>query len=152
MLRKIFRILLIVNFYISALLLIIAGLLKLSSDEVNPILALFFENNVITLSQFQFISRYLPLFEIVLGLIMITGFLFRFSSVISAFVYIIFTGGIIYASEGYLFLPIDCGCFGTGATTPAILLLLRNLIIFILLLYLGVKKTENQPYNIFKKK
>ncbi len=34
---------------------------------------------------------------------------------------------IYYVSEGYLTLPIDCGCFGEGEGTPVYFLLLRNI-------------------------
>ncbi|HEX6248449.1 MAG TPA: MauE/DoxX family redox-associated membrane protein [Nocardioidaceae bacterium] len=54
----------------------------------------------------------LPIIEIVVGILLVTGLLVRFSAAVSAVLFVAFIIGI--ASAWARGLQIDCGCFGGG--------------------------------------
>jgi len=60
----------------------------------------------------QFIGYTLPLFEIALALLLLTGLATRVTGAVSALLMAVFIAGI--ASAWARGLSIDCGCFGTG--------------------------------------
>ncbi len=90
--------------------LLIAGLLKIGNlaSNVQSVRAykLFSEQLV------QIIGYGLPIFEIILGLLIIAGVFTRWTALLGVLVMAAFIAGIIHAwSSG---LRIDCGCFGGG--------------------------------------
>ncbi|AXH97838.1 DoxX family membrane protein [Ornithinimicrobium avium] len=60
----------------------------------------------------RIVGTMLPVVEIAVGLLLITGLLTRASAVVGAALMIVFIAGI--ASAWARGLSIDCGCFGTG--------------------------------------
>ena len=131
------RLLVVGNYYLAATLLLIAGILKLLNPEVSELLQTLYEQKILGFDTILVVSRRLPWLEILVGGIALSGWNFRWLARIMALLYLIFTVFITYASQGYLLLPIDCGCFGTGEGTPAYLLILRNTIITLLLLLIN---------------
>ena len=131
------RLLIVLNYYLAAILLLIAGIFKLLTPEVSELLQTLYEQNNLTFSTIIIISRSLPWLEIFLAAIALSGWQYQWLARIMALLYLAFTVLIATASQGYLLLPIDCGCFGNGEGTPAYLLLLRNSTISILLLFMG---------------
>ncbi len=59
----------------------------------------------------------LPVLEMVLALLLVVGFVTRFSAVLSALLMAVFVAGI--ASVWARGLSIDCGCFGGGGAVAA---------------------------------
>ena len=58
------------------------------------------------------VARTLPWIELAMGVLLITGFLLRYASLLSAITLAVFFGAMVSAySRG---LAIDCGCFGPG--------------------------------------
>ncbi len=125
----------IAAYYIAAILLLWAGISKLYSPGVGDILETLLEKDIISLDQLIFIANRLPPFEIAFALFALLGIKANIIAKIMGLIYVVFTGLILYISEGYLLLPIDCGCFGEGQTTPVYLLLLRNGVIALLLFF-----------------
>ena len=130
------RLLIYGNYYLAATLLLVAGVLKLLSPEVSELLQILYEQKIFHFSFILIISQTHPWLEIILATIALSGWQARWLAKIMALLYITFTVLIIIASKGYLFLPIDCGCFGNGEGTPAYQLILRNSIISVLLLFI----------------
>lgn len=133
--KKFSTTLIISAYYIGALLLMWAGIGKLNSPGVGDILESLFDHNTINLAQLLFISRWFPLVEIIIASVAIIGYKAHIIARIMSLIYIVFTALIFYVAEGYFLLPIDCGCFGEGQTTPVYLLLLRNSAIALPLLF-----------------
>ncbi|HIJ78761.1 MAG: hypothetical protein OEY01_06510 [Desulfobulbaceae bacterium] len=141
------RLLVVGNYYLAATLLLIAGILKLLNPEVSELLQTLYEQKILGFDTILVVSRRLPWLEILVGGIALSGWNFRWLARIMALLYLIFTVFITYASQGYLLLPIDCGCFGTGEGTPAYLLILRNTIITLLLLF-GVAPMKSDTSSL----
>ena len=129
-------IILVVNYYLAALLLVVAGLIKVFEPGVAGILNTLYEREVLQFEALLTISRVQPWLEIFMGLLALSGWRSLWFARILAGMYIFFALLILYVSDGYLTLPIDCGCFGEGEKVPVYLLLLRNgLIATLLLIY-----------------
>lgn len=90
--------------------LLVAGLLKVGDlpSSVQSVRAykLFGETLV------HVIGYGLPIFEIILGLLIIAGVFTRWTALLGALVMFAFIGGIAHAWNSGL--AIDCGCFGNG--------------------------------------
>jgi hypothetical protein len=127
--------LVIANYYLAAALLLIAGVLKLDSPAVGELMEAILEKEIIDIEIIMTISRAQPFFEIALGCWAIIGFKAVWTARMKILLYLAFSLLILYVSEGYLTLPMDCGCFGEGSTTPVYLLLSRNVFITILLCF-----------------
>jgi putative oxidoreductase len=60
----------------------------------------------------EFIARTLPWFELVLGLVLLTGYKLRWVAMVSGIILLAFWVSMLWAfAKG---LGIDCGCFGPG--------------------------------------
>lgn len=95
--------------------LLVAGLLKIGNlaSNVQSVRAykLFGETLV------RIIGYGLPIFEIVLGLLILVGVFTRWTALLGMLTMVAFIAGIAHAwSSG---LTIDCGCFGDGGTVDA---------------------------------
>ncbi|MFH1215280.1 MAG: MauE/DoxX family redox-associated membrane protein [Pseudomonadota bacterium] len=126
---KIIRFLVLTDYYLASVLLIWAGIVKMQDAGVGDLLESLLERHILTIDQIIFISNWSPPLEILVGTIALIGIKAGFFSRILGCLYLAFTLLILYVSEGYLLLPVDCGCFGTGHTSPVYLLVLRNLLI-----------------------
>lgn len=132
--KRIISALIVTAYYTAALLLLWAGISKLTSPGIGDILEILYEKEQIGIHLLIFVARWFPLLEISVALFALTGIWANYTAKIMGILYLFFTLLILYVSEGYLLLPIDCGCFGdTTNSTPAYLLLLRNGIIAVLL-------------------
>lgn len=136
--KTIFRTTIIANYYLAALLLIIAGILKTIHPAVSDLLQALFEQGLLSFDAVLTVSRFQPGAEIMVGLLAVSGWRAEWSAKFLAAVYLFFTLLILYASQGYLTLPIDCGCFGGEHETPVYLLLLRNSLIAALLVFFDI--------------
>lgn len=128
-LRKFGRFFIIFDYYLAALLLLWAGISKLTTPAVGDLLETLLEHEVLTIDQLVFIARWFPPLEITLAMLALSGVSAILFARFMASLYLLFTLVIVYVSEGYLTLPIDCGCFGDGGQTPAYLLIIRNTVI-----------------------
>lgn len=142
-LKRIVPFLIIAAYYAAALLLLWAGISKLTSTGVGDILEILFEKELISLDSLFFISRWFPVLEIIVAIIAFTGIKANITAKIMGMLYIVFTLLILYVSEGYFLLPIDCGCFGETTATPVYILLLRNSVIAVFLFFF------TSPYRKF---
>ena len=131
------RLLIVCNYYLAAILLLIAGFFKLLTPEISELLQTLYEQKILNFYTIITISHIHPWLEILLAAIALSGWQFQWFARIMALLYLAFTVLIATATQGYLLLPIDCGCFGNGDGTPAYLLILRNSLISILLLFMG---------------
>lgn len=59
-----------------------------------------------------FVARWLPWFELALGLLLLTGFQLRYSATAASLLLAVFLG--IMVRSYFKGLGIDCGCFGMG--------------------------------------
>jgi len=142
-LKKIIPAFIITAYYAAALLLLWAGISKLTSPGVGDILEILFEKELIGLDLLLFISRWFPVLEIIVAVFAFTGIKANITAKIMGMIYIVFTLLILYVSDGYLLLPIDCGCFGETNTIPVYILLLRNSVIALFLFFF------TSPYRKF---
>lgn len=75
----------------------------------------------------EYIARTLPAFELVLGLVLISGFKLRWSALISGLLLLAFWLSMAVAySKG---LAINCGCFGDGEPLSKLTLLRDGLLV-----------------------
>ncbi|MFZ5766414.1 MAG: MauE/DoxX family redox-associated membrane protein [Thermodesulfobacteriota bacterium] len=121
--------LIITDYYLAATLLVIAGAIKISSPGVGDLLETLLEKGLLNLDQIILIARWYPPLEVGLGLFALSGIRAGLLARIMGALYLLFTLLLLYLSEGYLLLPVDCGCFGTGNASPVYLSILRNLLI-----------------------
>lgn len=92
--------------------LFVAGFLKVDKLEVSQMAVRSYELLPIPIA--NFFGQTLPLFEVVIGLLLIVGAATRIVAVIGGFTMFIFIIAIAQAwARG---LNIDCGCFGGGGT------------------------------------
>jgi uncharacterized membrane protein YphA (DoxX/SURF4 family) len=92
--------------------LFVAGYLKVDKLEVSQMAVRSYELLPIPLA--NFLGQTLPLFEVVIGLLLIVGAATRAVAVLGGFTMFIFIIAIAQAwARG---LNIDCGCFGGGGT------------------------------------
>ena len=151
--RKLIKILVIVNYYVAALLLVVAGVYKFIDPSVGDILNTLVDRDVISLQHMVLVYRMQPWFEIGLGLFALVGWQAQWSARIMALLYIFFSGLIYYVVEGYLAMPIACGCFGEEEIgSPAYLLFYRNMIIAVLLLFFTSKCRDVTVLHLFMKR
>ena len=133
----ILRFLIIADYYLASGLMLVAGSIKLQQPGVGDILEYLFNAEILSLSATMFIARFLPWFEILLGGSALVGWRIEWQARVLAFIYTVYAGVIFYVSEGFLTLPLDCGCFGAGEGTPVYLLLLRNVLIAVPLFFIS---------------
>ena len=131
------RLLVVVDFYIAAGLLLVAGVLKVMRPGISELLENFLEQGIFPLSLVLFLARWQSWMEIVFALVALSGWQARWCARGLAALYLLFAVLIAVAADGYWLSPIDCGCFGSGARTPAYLLLLRNVLIAFPLFFAG---------------
>jgi len=62
------------------------------------------------------LAVFLPYFEIFLGLYLIAGLLTRIAASVAAVQFVVFAGAV--GSLVVRRIPADCGCFGSGVSTP----------------------------------
>ena len=92
--------------------LFVAGYLKVDKLEVSQMAVRSYELLPIPLA--NFLGQTLPLFEVVIGLLLIVGAATRAVALLGGFTMFIFIIAIAQAwARG---LNIDCGCFGGGGT------------------------------------
>lgn len=92
--------------------LFVAGYLKVDKLEVSQMAVRSYELLPIPIA--NFFGQTLPLFEVVIGLLLIVGAATRIVAAIGGFTMFIFIIAIAQAwARG---LNIDCGCFGGGGT------------------------------------
>ena len=123
------RNLVIIDYYLAALLLVAAGVNKIITPGVGDLLETLLEQDIITLDQLLLLSRWYPPLEVVFGMAALTGIRAAVFGRITGMLYLFFIVLFVIASEGYLLLPVDCGCFGDGDPLPVYLLILRNALI-----------------------
>jgi hypothetical protein len=124
--KKLLPLLVVADYYLAALLLVVAGVSKIITPGVGDLLATLLDREIITLNQLVFLSRWYPPLEVVFGLAALTGIRAALFARLTALLYLFFIVLIVIASEGHLLLPVDCGCFGDGTSLPVYLLILRN--------------------------
>ena len=130
------RRLIVTDYYLASLLLLVAGLLKARHAGVSELLQSFLDQGILPLSVILAVSRWQAGFEIVLALVALSGWRPMWCAKGVAFLYLVFAAMIAIAADGYWFEPLDCGCFGSGAAhTPAYLLIVRNIVIALPLLF-----------------
>ncbi|PLX49175.1 MAG: hypothetical protein C0613_08615 [Desulfobulbaceae bacterium] len=129
--------LLVADYYLAALLLLVAGLLKVwNKPELSELLLSLYELEILPFQVVLAIDRWQVPVELIIGTIALYGWQARKMAWLLAAIYLLFSGAIALASQGYLLLPIYCGCFGAGdAATPALVLILRNVMIAVPLLF-----------------
>ncbi len=129
--------LLVADYYLAGLLLLVAALLKLwSRPELSELLLSLYELEILPFQAVLAIDRWQVPVELTIGAIAFYGWQAQKMAWLLAGIYLLFSGAIALASQGYLLLPIDCGCFGDSDTaTPALVLILRNVLIALPLLF-----------------
>jgi hypothetical protein len=136
------RFVVIGNYYLAALMLVVAGWFKAAAPQVSDLLLTLYEIDFLAFQTIITISRWQPWLEIGLGTVALSGAAMLWSARLMAALYLFFFVLILVASQGYLLLPVDCGCFAEDNATPAYLLLIRNGIIALLLLLLRPSHTR----------
>ncbi|MBU4261228.1 MAG: hypothetical protein KKC76_05020 [Proteobacteria bacterium] len=148
--KKFLQLLVIGDYYLAALLLVWAGVSKITSPGVGDLLESLLAQNIISLKQLVFISRWKPPLEIAFGFAALSGIQAAFLARVTGLIYLFYTLLLILVSEGYLLLPIDCGCFGGGSPTPVYLLILRNFFIALPLFFFPRNHGHfNRPHLLF---
>ena len=132
---RVWQRLIVADFYLAALLLLIAGVAKAMRPGVSELLENLLEQGLLSLPLTLFVARWQAGFEIIFAMVALSGWRFQWCARGLAVLYLLFAVLIALAADGYWFAPIDCGCFATGAQTPAYLLLLRNILIAFPLLF-----------------
>ena len=152
--RRWFQYLVVADYYLAAILLLIASVLKLWTDtEVSELLLALWELDIISFPVLFFLERRLPLFELILACVALVGWQAEKVAWTMAGLYLLFIGAIALASQGYLLLPIDCGCFGDGSDgSPALLLIIRNLLVAVPLLFFRKGYGEWTMYGWLQRK
>jgi len=130
-----FRFIVISNYYLAAVLLLVAGILKAIHPGEGELIKALFEKNFVPLAVFIAAVRFQPWFEIGLALLAMVGWYAEWSARVIALIYVAFSGLILYASDGRLTMPLDCGCFGESSGTPVYILLARNTLLALLLFF-----------------
>lgn len=150
--RKVIKYLVVVNYYLAALLLVAAGVYKFVDPAVGDILNTLVDRDVMSLQHMILVYRMQPWFEIGLGLFVLIGWQAQWSARIMATLYLIFSGLIYYVVEGILAMPIACGCFGEEIGSPAYLSFYRNVIIAVLLLLFTSKYRDMTLWHLLMKR
>jgi uncharacterized membrane protein YphA (DoxX/SURF4 family) len=135
------RILLIVGRIVLAAIFLAAGVSKLKPlagmpwtvASVKTSLAMFAMGvdsyQILPTSAVSPLAHFLPFFEIVLAIWLLSGFALRVSSLLSTLAICVF----IYAmfSAWHRHLTINCGCFGQGGTPIGLWDMIRDAVIFL---------------------
>ena len=87
-----------------------AGLIKIPHPEASVTAVRAYQ--LLPLDLVPFVGRVLPIVEVLVGALLLLGFLTRFSGLVSALLQIGFIIGI--ASVWARGIAIECGCFGDG--------------------------------------
>ena len=144
------RHLVIIDYYLAALLLVVAGVSKIITPGVGDLLETLLEQEIITLDQLIFLSRWYPPLEVVFGITALTGIRAAVFARLIGVLYLFFIVLFLIASKGYLLLPVDCGCFGDGDPLPVYLLILRNALIALPLFFFpGDRGCFTRPRLLF---
>lgn len=127
--------------------LLVAGWLKVTdiTGSVQSVLAY----EVVGYDLARVIGTALPVVEVAVGLLLVTGLLTRASAAVGGLLMIVFIVGI--ASAWARGLTIDCGCFGTGGPvdpedTRYLSEILRDLGLFALAVWLVVR--PRTPFSL----
>ncbi len=142
----------ILDYYLAAILLFIAGIFKAFDPSISELLQSLYEHDTLSFQTVIYIARYQHWPEIVLAVTAICGWQALFIARFMGILYLFFTGLILYVSEGYLMLPIDCGCFGTGEGTPVYLLITRNTLIALPLFFYSKTYTDFTLHGFFARR
>ena len=135
--RRAFRILIVADYYLVGLLMLAAGALKVGKPGLGDILEYFLDREILPLGTVISFARGQPWFEMALGVAALTGWKAEWMARILGSLLIFFSLLILYVSEGYLLLPLDCGCFGGSGEFPAYLLIARNAVLAAPLFFFG---------------
>lgn len=139
--------LILIDYYLAALLLLIAAILKLRESGVGELLEALHEQGMLNLDMVILLVRWFPWLEILLGLWAVSGIHLEVSAAVMGALYLIFTIAILAASGGHLLLPIDCGCFGKSESWPVLLLVLRNTALSLPLFF---ARKHHRQWSIFR--
>ncbi len=94
------------------------------------------------------VARTLPWFELVIGLVLLSGKFLKYAALSSALLLAAFYTFMIraYVAGG----GIDCGCFGVGETVSAVTLTRDGVLLAcaLLLSFLAFRQTENKPSRL----
>ncbi len=100
---------------ILGVVLIVAGALKVTSPAVSARAVNAFQ--ILPYEVARYVGYALPVVEIVVGVLLVTGLFTRLSAAVGGLLMLAFLVGIISAwMRG---LSIDCGCFGGGGSIDA---------------------------------
>jgi uncharacterized membrane protein YphA (DoxX/SURF4 family) len=100
---------------ILGVVLIVAGALKVTSPAVSARAVNAFQ--ILPYDVARYVGYALPVVEIVVGVLLVTGLFTRLSAAVGGLLMLAFLVGIISAwMRG---LSIDCGCFGGGGSIDA---------------------------------
>jgi len=100
---------------ILGVVLIVAGALKVTSPAASALAVRTFQ--ILPYEFAGYLGYALPVVELLVGLLLVTGLFTRASAVVGGLLMLAFLAGIISAwARG---LSIDCGCFGGGGTIAA---------------------------------
>lgn len=149
--HKFFRYFIAANYHVAALLLFVAGISKLIHPIVGDILNALVDTEVLTLNEMVLIYRIQPWFEAGLGLFALIGWQAQWSARIIAVLFLFFSGLIYYVVDGYLTMPVACGCFGEAEGNPAYLDFIRNVVIAFFLFFFTASYRNLTLYNIITK-
>lgn len=138
---------LVADYYLAALLVLAAALLKLLTNPgPNELLQTLFELDYLPFGVVIFLERWQAPLELLLAGAALYGWQAEKFAWLLAGLYLAFSGAIVLAAQGHYLLAIDCGCFGDSeAGTPALLLILRNLLIALPLLF---SRASLRPWTI----
>src|SRR5450759_5185221 len=100
---------------ILGVVLIVAGALKVTSPAVSARAVNAFQ--ILPYEVARYVGYALPVVEIVVGVLLVTGLFTRLSAVVGGLLMLAFLVGII--SAWVRGLNIDCGCFGGGGRLDA---------------------------------
>jgi uncharacterized membrane protein YphA (DoxX/SURF4 family) len=92
--------------------MLVAGLLKVTKPEVSARAVQAYQ--LLPFDVATYVGYGLPILEVVIGLLLVTGLFTRTAAAISGVLLVAFIIGI--ASAWARGLTIDCGCFGEGGT------------------------------------
>jgi hypothetical protein len=151
--RKIWMRIIVADYYLAAILLVAAGVIKIADPAVGDILNTLVDREFLSLQQMVLLYRIQPWFEIGVGLFALIGWQAQWSARIMALLYLFFSGLVYYVVEGYLAMPIACGCFGEEEIgSPAYLSFYRNVIIALLLLFFTSKYSDGTLLHFLMKR
>lgn len=132
-LDRFFYTIVVVNYYLAALLLIIAGILKAITPSMSDLHQALIDLEFLEFDTMIVVSNIQPWLEVGAGCFVFLGWHAEKVAKALAVIFIFFGALILYASQGYLTLPMDCGCFGDGDGMPVYWYLIRNILISLLL-------------------